>query len=311
MLGRHQLVVRPRFFHERLLDPRINLGRPLRRPGHFLPHTLNFLRERLVLVRTRLLIDFVTRTVRPQTCHRAIDLEQLKLRLIQFRLELAQLPIGDGHLAVALLEHGITAAEQTQLHLLVLRPGVHLCRHLAELHFNFTEIVPRRGEPVVETAAADLCEIGRIFRRFLLRTQIKYSLLGILHALVESSPQRFFLVQLRLLRFQTFAPRIRLGPQRDHFDLQCSERRTEFRMVVTAPRQREVPQTVAESFVAHGLRCLPTQRPDLPPHLADHVRHSRHVGVRQRQFLHGLAPRRFILRDSRRFLEHRPALLRF
>ena len=103
-----------------------------------------------------------------------------------------------------------------------------------------------------------------------------------------------------------FYDRAGRSPQRAHLAIELRQRRRQLGVLVPAPRQRKVPQTVAEALEAHRLRRLPAEAADLPGNLPDHVGHAGQVLIRQRELLHGLATLRLVFRDARRFLEQAP-----
>jgi len=153
--------------------------------------------------------------------------------------------------------------EQAELHLLILRSGVGLCGDFTKLHFELAEIVARRRQPVLQSAALDQREIRRVFRGFLLRTKIEHRLLRVLHALVQTAARGFFFVERRLLCSKIGAALVRLGAQRSDLGLECAEGGGELRVAVRAPRQGEVAQPVIDAAITHRLRGLAAEAADL------------------------------------------------
>ena len=309
LLGDDRLAVGARFVGDGGLDSRLGFRRHLRCRHLGLPHALEILRDQVVLVHAGLLVDFVARAVGAQPRHRALELEQLELRLVELLLEPGQLALDDAELAIALLEDGIAAAEQLELRLLVGRTRIHLRRDFAQLHFDFAERVARRRQPVLEAAALDLRQVGRIFRRLALRAQVEHRLLRILHALIQPAAMRPLLGQRGLLRFKILPALVRRRPQRRHLRVQLAKRRGQLRVMIAAPGKRQMTQPVIEPLVTHRLRRLAAETADLPAHLADHVGDARHVLVRQRELLQRLTPLRLVLRDAGRLFEDRAPLL--
>jgi hypothetical protein len=143
LLRGDRLAVGPRFLAQSFLGAGIKLGHLLRRRRLLLPHRFDLLRQQVVPVRAGLLVNFVARTIRAEPCDGAVKLEKLKLGLLQVLFEFGEFAFDDALLAVALLENRVAAAEQSQLELLVLRRTVALRGDFPELHFQFTEVVPR------------------------------------------------------------------------------------------------------------------------------------------------------------------------
>ena len=78
----------------------------------------------------------------------------------------------------------------------------------------------------------------------------------------------------------------------------------------TVPREAQVPQAMVQALVAHGLRRLPAEAPDLPADLADDIRDAREILIGQRQLAHRLAALAFVFRDAGGFFKHRPSFFR-
>ena len=78
----------------------------------------------------------------------------------------------------------------------------------------------------------------------------------------------------------------------------------------TVPREAQVPQAMVQALVAHGLRRLPAEAPDLPADLADDIRDAREILIGQRQLAHRLAALAFVFRDAGGFFKDRPAFFR-
>ena len=53
-------------------------------------------------------------------------MKKLELRLLKLLIDLGQLGLDHGEFAIAVLEDGVRATEQSELLLFVLRAGVHL-----------------------------------------------------------------------------------------------------------------------------------------------------------------------------------------
>ena len=170
------------------------------RPG--LPHLRERRGELGVPHHAGLRVDFVTGAVRAQARHRAFQLQQLEFRLLELLVLPAHFALHNGEFAVALLEHGVRAAEQVQLKLFVLGAAVHLRRHLAQLHFELGEVVAARLDPFIEPGFLDGGNAGLILRLLLLGAEIEDGLLGLLRALVEVAAPRLDLVQLALAGLQ-------------------------------------------------------------------------------------------------------------
>src|SRR5690606_19714069 len=137
---------------------------------------------------------------------------------------LGQFALDDGQLAIAVLEDGVGAAEERKLHLLVLRAGVHLRGQFAELHFEFGEILFAGFKTLGEAGALHLGEAGLVLGLLLLRTKIKDSLLGVLHALGERSTFGLLFVERTGLFFERGTTSLGITAQSAHATVEFSER---------------------------------------------------------------------------------------
>ncbi|OQB95849.1 MAG: hypothetical protein BWX86_01052 [Verrucomicrobia bacterium ADurb.Bin122] len=264
-----------------------------------------------MLVDGSLLIDLVAGAIGAQARHAAFELEQVELCLLEILLEFAELALDHGELAVAVLESGVGAAEQVELHLLVLRAGVDLFVELADLHLDFAEVGARRLQALGEAVALEVGHVGGVFGLLFLRTNVVHGLLRILHALVERGTLGAAALDGRLLRLQARAARLGLGAQRGDLCLQLAQGRAQLRVLPAAVREREMAEAVREALVAHGLRGLAAETADLAADLADDVGHAREILVGEPELLQGLAALRFILGDAGGFFEDGAALLGF
>jgi hypothetical protein len=241
-----------------------------------------------VPVDARLLVDLVAGGFRAQPGDRAVKLELLELCLLQVAVELAELAVRDRELAVVLLVDGVAAAEEAELELLVLGTRVDLGRHLAQLHLEFAERVPGPLEPVAEPRPPDPGHVRRVLGVLLLGPEVKDRLLGVLHPLVEPAAVGLARLEAGLLAVEGAPAFLGLGAQARERDLEGCDRFREPAVLQGAPGEAQVAQTVAEPLVAHRLRRLALQAPDLPADLADHVGDAGQVLVRQRELAHGL-----------------------
>ncbi len=296
---------------EGLLDAGDRLGGKLLRRLALRADARQLLGEQVVLVDAGLLVDLVPGAVGAQPRDRAFHLQQLELGLIKLLLQPRELTLGDSQLPVALLVGGVAAAEQFQLLLLVLRSRVGLRRNLAQLHFQLVDAATGGSQAVLKAGPFDLSEIGPVLRGLALRAHVEHRLLRILHALPKTAPQSAPFGQRVLLGVEPRAALVSRGAQSGHPALEVGEGRGQFGVLTPAPREREVPQPVAEALVTHRLGGLPAEAADLAGNLPDHVGHAGKILIRQRQLLQRLAPLRLVLGNTGRLFEHRTALLRF
>ena len=200
--------------------------------------------KRVVAARGGPPLDLISQIFGAQAGDCAFKLEGLELCLLEILLELAQRPLADGQVAVPLLKDGVGAAEQVELHLLVLRPGVSLHGDFAQLHLDFPEPRPRGGQPVLQTRPLRHSQRCGAFGLLLPGAQIVHGFLGCLDALVQVAAMLLALVKAGLAGLEGRAPRGRRRPQLADFVFESVERRRDFRVLKPAPGQAEVPQTV-------------------------------------------------------------------
>ena len=262
-----------------LLDAGIELGELLRGRGLLLAQAFEFAGNRFVPVGGGFLIDLVAGAIGAQAGDVTLELQDLELSLLQLLFELGGLGFDDRELAVAILEHGVGAAEQGELHLFILRASVDLRGQLVELHVELAQTGARRLQAVGQTGALDQGKIGGVLGLFFFRTQIENRLLGLLHALVELGATGFLAFKGGLLLLQVGAAGLGGGAQLDNLLLQMREGGTDLGVVVTVMGQRKVAQAPDEFFVAQRLGCLTAQRTDLAGNFRDHVGHTDKIGV--------------------------------
>ncbi len=171
----------------------------------------------------------------------------------------------------------IGAAEQRELHLLVLRAGVHLRSQLAELHLEFTEVVLAGGEPVDEALTTDVRHVGGVLSLLALRAEIEDGLLCVLHALHQRRARGLLLVESAGLLVERGAAGVGLAAETGDAALEVGERGGELAPLEIALRQREVAEAEAEALVAHRLRGLAAERADLAGDFGDNVGDAREI----------------------------------
>ena len=162
--------------------------------------------------------------------------------VLQLLFELGGLGFDHRELAVAVLEHGVGAAEQGELHLFVLRAGVDLRGQLVELHVELAQVGARSLQAVGKPGAFNHRKVGGILGLFLFRAQIENRLLGLLHALVELGAAGFLALEGGLLLLQVGAAGLGGGAQLNDLLLQMRQGRADLSVVVTVMGQREVAQ---------------------------------------------------------------------
>jgi hypothetical protein len=138
----------------------------------------------------RLLLDLISRTIRPQPRDGALELEQLEACLLQVLLEPRNLAVGDRDIAIPLLESGVGRTEQPQLHLAILGTAVDLLAHLAQLHLDLAEVIARSGQPLAQASASGVCKRRRVAGSLDARSNIVNGLLRLLHAAPEVLARR-------------------------------------------------------------------------------------------------------------------------
>ena len=309
LLGGHRFAVRAGFFTQGLFRTRVEFGDLLRGGGLLLADGFDFLGKRIVPMRAGLLIHLVTRAIRAQSRYDALKLEELEFRLLEVLLNLREFAFNDRELTVALLEDGVAAAEKAELVLFILRGGVALGGDFAQLHLEFAEIAAGRTEAILEAGTTDVREIGGVFGGFFLRAHVVNSLLGVLHALVETTAQTLLLFERDFLFFATGATAISFGTQGGDIGFERAERGGELGVMKTAPGEAEVAQAMVESLVTHGLSRLTTKTANLAPDFADHIRHAGEILIGQRELAHSFTPLTLVLGDAGSFFENGAALL--
>jgi len=262
-----------------------------------------------VPVQARLLVDLVTRGLRAQPRDGAVKLQELELGLLEIPVDPGQLTLGDAELPVVLLVDGVAASEEAKLHLPVLGTRVHLGRHLAQLHLELAQGVPRGLEPVREAGTPDPRQVRRVLSLLLLRPQVVDRLLGVLDALIEAAALRLPRFNSRLLTLEGRPPPVRLGPEARHGHLEGPDGLRKAAVLECTPGKAQVAQPVAQPPVAHGLGSLALEAAYLPGNLAHHIGDPRQVLVGKRQLVQSLPALALVLRDPGRLLEDRAPLL--
>ena len=190
------------FFRRRSLDPRGKFFQDLAGGRLLGGEPFQFLGQCLMAVETGLLVDFVAGAIGSQARHRALELQQVELCLLQFMLELGQAAVRHRQLAIALLENRVRTAEQIELFLAVMGPGICLGCDLAQLHLVFGQAVASRGHPLLQTRALDPGQSGAIFRLLFLGLKIVDRALRFLRPLQQAAALRLPAFQGRLPLFE-------------------------------------------------------------------------------------------------------------
>ncbi len=224
-------------------------------------------------------------------------------------LGLGQLALKNGQFAVAVLKYGVGAAEQAQLHLLVLCARVNLRGQFFQLHLEFGKVVPARRDALGKPGAPDLRQTGLVLGLFLLRTQVEHRLLGVLHPLVERAARVLLPVEGTGAFLERGAPCVGIAPEGGNAAVEFAQGGAELAVLKTALSEREVAQAEADALVAHGLGRLPLQAANLAGDLCDDIGHPRKILLGQREFAHRLAALALVFGDAGGLLEHDPALL--